>query len=173
MIRSKKEYFKQSRKLDVDSRCPIIEHCQRRADTLALFNKVSLDKAREFASLKEPIIDTIGQGASYIGGNNNFIVSNLCPEVSLFESEFSYYSKEPVTKAQYDKYLNPQSEVLETGHYSECAEYCQHEVSTSPRDDTKANNGILFYLIKHHQWVIGTVITLVGLAVSIFSSLSS
>ncbi|KPZ66120.1 hypothetical protein AN392_00692 [Pseudoalteromonas sp. P1-16-1b] len=167
MVTNKKEYFEQSRELGIDSRCPIIEHCQRRADTLALFNNVDLNKAKEFADLKEPIIDTVGQGASLIGGGSNFIVSNLCPEVSLFESELSYYSNEPVTKAQYDKYMNPQSEILETGHYYQCAEYCKYERSPSQCDESTVRKTVFSYLKTHHQWVFGTLITVAGLVVAI------
>jgi len=169
MDTSKKEYIEQSRELGIDSRCPIIEHCQRRADTLALFNNVDLNKAKEFADLKEPIIDTVGQGASLIGGGSNFIVSNLCPEVSLFESELSYYSNEPVTKAQYDKYMNPQSEVLETGHYYQCAEYCKYERSPSQRDESTVRKIVISYLKTHYQWVTATLISVGCLVVAIIA----
>ncbi|MBL0608703.1 hypothetical protein JD508_00200 [Aeromonas jandaei] len=167
MLNNKEDYFNQSRELSLPSRCPIIEHCKRRADTQALFNNVDFEKACQFAGIKEPFVDNVGQRATLIGGGDNFIVSHLCPEVSLFECELSFYSKIPVTKAQYDKYMSPRDKILDTGHYSECAEYCVYSEQHKRNNKNEESETLSTYFKKNHQWIIGTLIALVGILVSL------
>lgn len=136
MLSSKQDYFSLSREQGLPSRCPLLERCERRADTLALANKWPLRDAPIRAGLKPPFVPSVGEPAYLIGGENNFVIGGQCPEVGLFETTMAIMglSGVPLTKGQYDKYLDPQYQVIETGHYSECAEYvrsCLENSSTS------------------------------------------
>jgi hypothetical protein len=125
MPKNKADYFAISASLSLPARCPLLDRCERRAHTIASANNWPLDKAAELAGLKEPIIETIGEGAGHVGGDSSFCASGLCPEVNLFETGYAIgpFSGRPTTKGEYDKYLDPQFKILETGHYSQCAEY--------------------------------------------------
>lgn len=125
MTDSKKEYFDISEKKGLPPRCPLLEHCERRAHTLALANDWPLEDAVERADLIAPIISSVGESAYFIGGTNNFILGGQCPEVYLFDTMRAVigFSGVPMIKGQYDKYSVTPYEVLETGHFSECAEY--------------------------------------------------
>jgi len=122
---TKADYFATSTSLSLPARCPLLDRCERRAHTIASANNWPLEKAADLVGLKEPIIETIGEGAGHVGGESNFFASGLCPEVNLFETGYalSGFSGKPITKGEYDKYLDPQFKILETGHYSQCAEY--------------------------------------------------
>lgn len=128
MISSKSEYFGLSRQLLLPTRCPVLERCERRAHTLALAAGWPLKEAADRAQLKTPVIRSVGEPAAQIGGPRNFVMKGLCPEVGLFETSYALIglSGMPVTKGQYDKELDPQFEIKETGHFSECAEYSQY-----------------------------------------------
>ncbi len=145
MIESKKDYFELSRENSLPCRCPILEQCERRADTIALAlayaNKWDFSKARKMVSVKEPLISSVGENAYLAGGENNFIMSGLCPEVSLFESSSMIGPNNvPKTKWTYDKFMNPQDRIIETGHFSECVEYSQWN-SKFPLRENNATTG--------------------------------
>ncbi len=125
MPQTKMDYFAISTLLSLPARCPLLDRCERRAHTIASANNWPLEQAAQLIGLKEPIVESIGEGAGQIGGPNNFIASGLCPEVNLFETAFAHpgCANKPITKGEYDKYLDPQFRILETGHYSHCAEY--------------------------------------------------
>lgn len=125
MPQNKSDYFSISTSLSLPARCPLLDRCERRAHTIASANNWPLDKAAELIGLKKPIIETIGEGAGHVGGDSSFCASGLCPEVNLFETGYAIgpFAGKPTTKGEYDKYLDPQFKILETGHYSQCAEY--------------------------------------------------
>lgn len=122
---NKSDYFAISSELSLPAHCPLLSRCERRAHTIAIANKWPFEKAAERVGLKNPIIETVGQEAYLIGGANNFLVNGQCPEVNLFETSWALpgISEKPTIKGQYDKYMDPQFQILETGHYSQCAEY--------------------------------------------------
>ena len=130
---TKADYFATSASLSLPARCPLLDRCERRAHTIASVNNWHLEKAAELVGLKEPIIETIGEGAGYVGGESNFFASGLCPEVNLFETGYALpgFSGKPTIKGEYDKYLDPQFKILETGHYSQCAEYSAFSFSSA------------------------------------------
>lgn len=125
-LRTKQDYFDVAERLGLPKRCPVFEWCERRADTVAVFNELDFEVAKKWVNLKEPIVKRIGESAGRIGGPNYYSCSGLCPEVSLFEQTLALpgYAGYPATRGNYDKDLNPHFELLETGHYTECAEYC-------------------------------------------------
>lgn len=125
MSGSKADYFAQSRKSGLPPHCPILDRCARRLSTIELANRPGYTaKERQ----RSDLIPEIGAPVSQIGGTSNFIVSNLCPEVTLFEGEHFYggFTGVALRAAQYDKYLDPQIEFLEYGHFEECAEFASH-----------------------------------------------
>ena len=167
MLKSKQDYFQVSEKAGLEKRCPIVEHCERRADTLSLFNNWDFAVGRQRV-LEEPIVQLIGVGPSKIGGETAYSCSGLCPESCMFDSGYiqGFYEGVPAIEGSYDKYNDPCFELIETGHYSECAEYCKYT-----RNKTQENKAIKPkpYLIEHHQWLTGTAIALVGLIIAIFA----
>jgi hypothetical protein len=124
-IESKEDYFRISAVAGLPKRCPILERCERRAHTIALFNEMDPNNAAKSVGLRSPIIESVGEPAKKVGGTNNAGWSGLCPEVSLFESGYALtiFAGKPVTSGEWDTYMNPTSRILETGHYTECAEY--------------------------------------------------
>jgi len=74
----------------------------------------------------KPEVPISGDGPYFIGGGTtSFLIGGACPEVAMFEPQlfFMGLNHAPTIKGQYDKYMEPKYEVLETGHFSECAEY--------------------------------------------------
>lgn len=162
MLHNKEEYFELSRRHGLPTRCPLLQRCERRAHTLALANNWPLDKAASFAELDLPIVGSVGEPAYLIGGKNNFIVGGQCPEVGLFETTMAIIGLNgmPVTMGQYDKYTDPQYEVLETGHFSECAEYALYS-----KEQTRAvisQNEEASWISRNYQWIIATIVALAG-----------
>lgn len=133
MLNTKADYFALSRQQGLPSRCPLLGRCERRAHTIALANDWQLGDAAARLEMKEPLVLSVGEPAYLAGGENNFILSGQCPEVGLFDSSMAIIglSGAPVTKGRYDKYMDPQHKILETGHFSECAEYVHSRHETS------------------------------------------
>jgi len=156
---SKSEYFDVSKSLSLPARCPILGRCERRAHTIALANDWSLDQAAQRVGLQAPIVKSIGESAYRIGGNNNFVFGGQCPEVNQFEGTVALigFSGSPTTKGDYDAHFpDEKHRILETGHYSQCAEY----VSQSSLQSVAVAQKSWFAL--HYQWLIATAIALVG-----------
>ena len=155
---TKSDYFAISVAQSIPARCPLLERCERRAHTIADANEWPLEQAAQTLGLKKPIVRSIGEGAGRIGGTNNFISSGQCPEVNLFESSYALpgFSGKPTIKGEYDKYLDPQFSILETGHYSQCAEYASYAASSGARE-----GWLLSWVRANHPWIlgIGTLIT--------------
>jgi hypothetical protein len=136
MLKTKDDYFALSRQQALPNRCPLLDRCERRADTVAIANNWNSGEAPGRLAMKAPLVESVGDPAYLIGGVNNFIIGGQCPEVGLFESTMAIagLSGSPLTSGRYDKSLSPQYEVLETGHFSECAEYvsANHNSSSPP-----------------------------------------
>jgi|GEM_PF-6766557 len=126
----KSEYVSKSIGMNLPPRCPLLKNCRRRAQTMCLLNNWPLEKADFYGELQEPKIDPIGDPPYKSGSNEICIHGNLCPEVSLFEPKISLAPGWPATKISYDKYSNP-TDRIETGHYSQCAEYSDWQAGLS------------------------------------------
>lgn len=163
---SKSAYFDISKSLSIPARCPLLGRCERRAHTIALANEWPLDDAVQRVGLHHPIVKSIGESAYLISGNNNFLFGGQCPEVNLFESTSALigFSGEPTIKGDYDVYFPDEKyRVLDTGHYSQCAEY-----SSQPPSNAVPSEKQLWFA-QHYQWLIGTAITLVGTVAAILA----
>jgi len=168
----KEAYFKKSAERGVANRCPILHRCRRRSNTIALFNDMSVEGGINWAELQEPYISIKGEAPYMIGGNTSWLYGALCPEVPLFEPSVAgvEFTGSPITKGQYDKYTNPKFQILEKGHYSECAEYSEFQVfnekqsfvNVSPNNckEVKVGSGL-----AHWQWIIGILIAVIGIIV--------
>lgn len=146
MLKTKDDYFALSRQQALPNRCPLIDRCERRAHTLAIANNWDFSEAPERLEMRAPLVRSLGEIAYQSGVGNNFIIGGQCPEVGLFESTMAIIglSGVPLTKGRYDKYMDPQYEVLETGHFSECAEYVYSclESSAAPTESTSVPQSI-------------------------------
>jgi hypothetical protein len=120
--RTKRDYFALSREQALATRCPLLERCERRSLTIGLSR--NWPGAPPAPQPKEPVVTAI-EFPSYVGGAKNFFVQHLCPEVSLFEPEETLpgMSGYPTTSGQYDFYMSPKYEIIDTGHFSECPEF--------------------------------------------------
>ena len=159
MILSKEDYFEKSRNLGLPGRCPIYDRCERKAHSIAVANDT--DRASECAHLESPRVSIVGDGPYEIKGNSNFLVGGICPELPLFESQnfIIGLNKTPTTKGQYDKYMNPQYEVLETGHFSECAEFSRANLSmTSSARHPRPRS----WVIVNYQWLLAFIVSVIG-----------
>lgn len=157
----------------VPNRCPILSRCRRRSNTIALFNNLDVTGGINLAELEEPYISVKGEAPYMTSGNTNWLYGALCPEVPLFEHSVSVveFSGSPITKGQYDKYMEPTFQVIDTGHFSECAEYSEYQNTQQSQSLKKpdAPNNIenrKGFLATHWQWTIGTIIAILALIVS-------
>jgi hypothetical protein len=175
MLNTKDDYFTVSRQQGLPTRCPLLDRCERRAHTVAIANDWDFDEAPKHLDMKAPLVESVGEPAYLLGGSNNFTIGGQCPEVGLFESTMAIIglSGRPLTKGRYDKYMDPQYKVLETGHFSECAEYVRscHEDSAptatkptgAPLEFAPAEKVTLRWLFNHvplFYW--GAAATLLG-----------
>ncbi|WP_109832768.1 hypothetical protein [Reichenbachiella versicolor] len=145
----KNEYLQLSKENGSSPRCPLISKCERRAMTLYYEDSsmVQYINYSKFLSamideegLDENYIKCIGESPSFVGGESSFRLSNMCPEVSLFEnSQITVDTLGLAAKAvSYDKYFKTPSKsmVEESGHYSECAEYAKFSFERKSNSQT-------------------------------------
>jgi hypothetical protein len=159
MQTEKEKYFALSRSYGLPTRCPLLNRCERRGQTLAIATDSPFEDAAELASLSLPVAHCIGQGPSKAGGSNNFYAAGLCPEVQLFEPEMAIggLAGRPTTAGEYDTLWPAKFRVLETGHFSECAEYAFSIAGSVPPPPAQKS-----WLQANYQWIIGTAIAMVG-----------
>lgn len=138
---NKSDYLALSREYNLPCRCPLLIKCERRLQTLELINSAFEDEGSFDLKMEEPLISTIGEPPYFIGGNASFMINKLCPEVSLFEAPITIMKvlKAPLINTEYDKYIEPTYKIIETGHFSECAEYVSsvYKISNSPHEATQ------------------------------------
>jgi len=149
---TKSDYFAVSVAQSIPARCPLLERCERRAHTIADANEWPLERAAQVVGLKKPLVKSIGEGAGRIGGANNFISGGQCPEVNLFESSHALpgFAGKPTTKGEYDKNLDPQFIIIETGHYSQCAEYSSYAANPSGM----RHGGLSSWVRTNYKWIV-------------------
>ena len=163
---SSADYFEISKSLSLPARCSILNRCERRAQTIALANDWPLDSAADRVGLHNPVIKSIGEGVYLIGGNNNFVMGGLCPEVNQFEKTVAIigFAGTPTTKGEYDaNLLDEKFRVLETGHFSQCPEYVTHSAKATITAQPRS------WLALNYQWVITSVIAIVGTVAAILA----
>lgn len=133
---NEKEYYLISEQKRLPLRCPILNYCTRRADTIYIFsdynkhfpNKNGIDLLQKKGVLnddfKEKQIQVQGEPTHMIKGNSNMYFSGACPEVNLFDGMNAMIPKIACTAGDYDKYYQePKTRVLKCQHYSECPEF--------------------------------------------------
>ena len=136
----KTEYFKISQDKGLTSRCPILDYCRRRAQTIYFFSDYKEENhTNDFVEtlinageLKtdyiEKEINMTGEVPSIMKGPGYGHFSNMCPEVSLFDSSNSigYFAKTACSDGTWEKEEKPQFKILEEKHYSECSEFSKY-----------------------------------------------
>jgi hypothetical protein len=122
---NKTDYLALSREYNLPCRCPLLLKCQRRLQTLELINRCFEDEVSFDIKMEDPFVPIIGEYPYLIGGGTSFMIDKLCPEVSLFDAPITIMKvlKAPLINAEYDKYIEQKYKIIETGHFSECAEY--------------------------------------------------
>lgn len=166
-LTTKSDYFAISRSQGLPARCPILDRCERRSNTLAIANGWSFEDSIALAKLRQPVVHVVGESPYSIGGTNNFIAGGLCPEVQLFEaSAITGLAGSPTIKGEYDKYWEEPYRVLETGHFSECSEYVAH---VSGHGDSVEVAKSESPLERHSKWFVDTAIKIGGLIVQVLT----
>jgi hypothetical protein len=136
----KTDYFKISQQKGLPSRCPILDYCKRRALTIYHFSDFkeenrtndivqTLINAGELNNdYVEKEINLIGEAPLIMKGSGYGHFSNMCPEVSLFDSSNSigYFAKTACTDASWEKEDKKPFKILEEKHYSECSEFSKY-----------------------------------------------
>lgn len=142
MLLTKAEYFARSKAKTLPNRCPILLRCERRKYTIEIMNK-GAELKPDFVALKQPVVPIVGEGPYITSGNHNYIFGGMCPEVAMLEPNLFAcgFTGSATTKAQHDKYTDPQDQLLETGHFSECAEYHLETSSTVKDTDYVVQKG--------------------------------
>jgi hypothetical protein len=125
--RTKRDYFEIGQARHLPLRCPILQRCERRSFTIALRRRDDGADMLDPPKPSDPVVSMI-EAAGRVGGSHHFHLAHCCPEVALFEESDSFpaLSGHPMTSADYDKSWVPPYRLLETGHYSECAEYVNY-----------------------------------------------
>lgn len=131
-----KEYYKISEQKRFPLRCPILNYCTRRADTIYIFsdynkyhpNEDSIDVLVNAGVLQKDFRDkqihVQGEPTHMIKGNSSMYFSGACPEVNLFDGMNAMIPKVACTEGDYDKYYQkPKTRALKCQHYSECPEF--------------------------------------------------
>lgn len=136
----KTKYFKISQEKGLPSRCPILDYCRRRAQTIYFFSEYKEENhTNDFVQtlinageLKndyiEKEININGDVPTIMKGPGYGHFSNMCPEVSLFDSSNSirYFANTACTDGTWGKEEKLQFKILEEKHYSECLEFSKY-----------------------------------------------
>lgn len=137
------QYFQLSHEKGESGRCPILDVCERRIQSLwacQMHHNAPRSNYDNFlAKYKSGLrpqdedyfhrnfVRVQSDAPALIGGDTAYSISGLCPEVGLFESGNVPLDTKgmAVTEASWDKYFpdGDQSVITECGHYTECPEY--------------------------------------------------
>lgn len=111
-----KEYYQNSKQKQLPLRCPILNYCTRRADTIYIFSDyykshpnengidVLIQKGVLHDVFKKNQIQVQGEPTHMIKGNSSMYFSGACPEVNLFDGMNAMIPKVACTSGDYDKY---------------------------------------------------------------------
>ena len=139
---NKEKYLKKGQDLGFPSRCPILEYCERHARTIYFFSDYSnIDYNNNYiqalnregaipSDFEEKVIKLKSEPPIWSKGKTNGMFSNMCPEVSLFDTENSLGFAKGIscTDGVWDSELKLSDRFtsLETKHYSECLEFSNY-----------------------------------------------
>jgi hypothetical protein len=151
---NKEKYFAKSLKQKLPNRCPILSYCSRRAQTIYLFNKYSkifpekeiiealLSEGQISTDYSENEIKMIGELPEILDGKSYGHFLNACPEINLFDPQnaLNLFKGTASTEGTWDTELSPKFKVIETKHYSECAEFSKHyfDIKNAPKKSVSA-----------------------------------
>ena len=137
---NKEQYISKSFERGLTSRCPILDYCSRRAQSIYLLSEYKhenysgdmittlINDGVLKKDFKENEIKLCAEVPEIMKGDGYGAFYNMCPEVHLFDAQnsFSYFHNTACTNGSWDKELNPKSKILEEKHYSECLEFSKH-----------------------------------------------
>jgi hypothetical protein len=166
MLLTREDYFARSRDQSLPNRCPLLARCERRAQTIELVARQGGDD-RHIEDVEQPSVPMVGEGPYFVGSPRAHVVGGLCPEVGLFEPSRSFPGfSGPTIRGQFDHYMDPRHEVLETGHFSECAEYAGEQGNLAPAEAPPPRR-------RPNEFVINTTIAVIGLVVAVVSAVAA
>lgn len=136
---NEKEYREVSAQKALPGRCPIVNFCSRRAETIYLFSEYyKYERRGEDIDCYDTLIrvgilpndflknQILVQGESpgiYLG-NDQFSFYDCCPEINLFEHSHSLINDVACTQGSYDKDRKyDKKRIDKCQHYSDCAEF--------------------------------------------------
>jgi hypothetical protein len=158
-----KKYYEISSQKKLLNRCPILEKCSRRADTIYQFSEYDHDKTFSDTdgfdvlirlgilpkNFRENQINIQGERPFLIRGKDHYYFSNVCPEVNLFDGENALSPKTACVEGGYDKHYNdPKSRVIKCQHYSECPEYSHYIFHQNLKVGTKKKRKYISQKVK-------------------------
>lgn len=138
---NQKEYFQISEDKKMPPRCPILNYCSRRAETIYIFSEYNKDISHGEDAIdvlqkngilpddfRKKQIHVQGEPTHMIKGNSNFGFSGACPEVNLFDGMNALIPKIACVSGEYDKYFeDPKLRSRECQHYSACPEFSHYQ----------------------------------------------
>jgi hypothetical protein len=149
-----KAYFHISEQKRLPLRCPILNYCTRRADTIYILSDYNKDYPNEdgigvlqregvlIHDFKQKQIHIQGESTQMSKGNSSMYFAGACPEVNLFDGANALISHVSCVSGDYDKYYKePKTKVLKCQYYSECPEfsyYLFHEKNSRKRSKRKS-----------------------------------
>jgi|RifOxyD3_1024039.scaffolds.fasta_scaffold04039_4 hypothetical protein len=136
-IITKDEYCKISSKRGLPFRCPVLNNCMRRANTILFFSYY--DKI----GIKDPIAYLISAGELTNDFRNNYLpetceasscskskdvfyFNNVCPEVNLFDDTHAPPFAQGIACIS-GSHIDRTTKLNKFRHYSECPEYCANQ----------------------------------------------
>ncbi|MFN8283351.1 MAG: hypothetical protein U0U67_09065 [Chitinophagales bacterium] len=143
---NKEKYYEISKSENLPKRCPILNYCMRRAYTMYMFSEFNKN-SRELNVVKalqnegylpsdfeEKKIGLQGEDTFYQNGSDSSSFNNMCPEVSLFDTEHALiYARGLATvSGNWDKErVKDKFQSTENKHFSECAEFSKYHYEKS------------------------------------------
>lgn len=132
----REEYFEISNQKKLPLRCPILNYCTRRADTIYMFSDYERFHPNEDgiqalqnggaipSDFMQKCIPVQGESTYLTKGTSSMYFSGACPEVNLFDGLNALISEVACVSGDYDKYYKePKTRILKCQHYSECPEF--------------------------------------------------
>ena len=136
----REEYFELSNQKKLPIRCPILNYCTRRADTVYMFSDYERYHPNEDgiqvlqhdgvlpSDFMQKRIPVQGESTYLTKGSSSMYFSGACPEVNLFDGMNALISEVACVSGDYDKYYKePKSRILKCQHYSECPEFSYYQ----------------------------------------------
>lgn len=161
---NKEEYFKISIARKAPMRCPILDYCMRRANTIYIFSDMkSISRGRDIVDtvvgeglfpedFRDKMIDISGELPDLLNAPEHGSFNNMCPEVSLFDSgnSLGVANGKAYSSCSWDYETKEKGiKSFESKHFTECAEYSkQKHVSRVKKSRKTISNKIRARLQK-------------------------